>query len=174
MIDVSYVVLEDSLRVKNPAANITEGQPVKLNAAGEVVAATADAPVYGIAKVDSNGYNDFTGTASSAVRGQYGAYGSGKLTIVLSGIVRVKASTYNTIEVDQTGSTASAVTVKVYDDALSYVPGDVLYVDANGLITKTASNKASIFGKVISAPTSDGWLEILVEPMIATAAAQLA
>ncbi len=167
MIDVSYVVLEDSMRVKNPAAQIFEGQPVKLNAAGEVVPATANAPVYGISKIDANQYRNYA-------YGELGAYGSGKMTIVLSGIVRVKASSFNVVEVDQSGSVSSAVTVKIYDDSLTYVPGDVLYIDANGLITKTASDKVSIFGKVVSAPSSDGWMEILVEPMIATAAAQLA
>lgn len=166
MIDVSYVVLEDSLRTKKAGVDIYEGQPVSLDENGLVIPAAANKKVYGIAKTDANKYRDYT-------YGEVGAYGSGKLSIVLSGIIRVKASSYNAIEIDQSGSTSTPVTIKIFDDTKTYAPGDVLYVDSNGLITNAPSDKTSIFGKVINPPSNDGWLEILVEPMIAVSTADL-
>ena len=99
MIEASFIVLEDGIRnkyVPGAAADanpIYEGTPCVLAADGSLYAAmgvTGEA-IYGISKIDSNDHKDL------AV-GEYGAYGTGKVTVVCKGIVRVKASTFGKIE----------------------------------------------------------------------------
>jgi hypothetical protein len=161
MIEASFIVLEDATRDKLSGQNVYEGQPVALNAAGKLVAAASTSKVYGISKLDSNTYRDFA-------FGEFGAFGTGKLTVVSKGIVRVKASVYNKIEMDSSATVTSPVTVQVYDTSKTYVPGEALYVDAAGLITNAAVDKTSILGRVVAAPASAGdWLELEILPLAA-------
>ena len=85
MIDVLYVIGEDAIRSRNASANITEGQPVALNSSGELVAATDSTGVYGISKLDSNEFRNFA-------FGEFGAFGTGQLSVITKGIVRIKDS----------------------------------------------------------------------------------
>ena len=154
MIEASFIVLEDAIRSKAAAAEVYEGQPVSLDVDGNLVAATSAMKVYGVSKLDSNQYRDFA-------YGEFGAFGTGKLTVVCQGIVRVKASVYNKVEI---GTDPAAVVVNqlIYKTGLTYVPGEPLYVDADGLISNAAAvNKISFLGRVVAAPATDGdWLEL--------------
>ena len=155
MIDASFIVLEDGTRDKKVGEEIYEGQPVALDANGQLIAAVQGSKVYGLSKLDSNQYRDFA-------FGEYGAYGTGKVTIVKSGIARVKASVFGQIEIDSSATTSTPVTVEAFNSALTYTPGEALYVDANGLISNVpadAASKISLFGKVVKA-VEDGWLEL--------------
>jgi hypothetical protein len=166
----SFITLEDGTRKKKSGTLITEGQAVKIDANGELAPATAAAKVYGIAKTDSNAFRDF------AV-GEFGAFGTGQLTVVVKGILLLSQSVYNQVEVDQNTTTSAApTTIKVFDDAQVYTPGEALYVDAGGLITnQTGGGKASLLGKCLRTPLqTGGMLEIEVDAPAASAAAELA
>lgn len=166
----SYIGLEDALRTKAAAAVITEGQAVKLDSSGNLAAATATAKVYGIAKCDSNAFRDFA-------FGEFGAFGSGKLTVITRGVLLLAQSVYNQVEADSsTTSSSSPTTIKVWDDAMTYAVGEPLYVSAGGLITNSAAGgKQSLLGKVLSTPAQNGgFLELELDPGATSVAADLA
>jgi len=169
MIDVLYIHAEDSLREVKQGVEIYEGQPVSLDANGQLVPATSNSKIYGIAKLDANQYKN-------VAWGEYAAYGTGRLSVILGGIIRVKASEFGKIEVTPSGPLSTTFVKKIYDDTKTYHVGDVLYVDNNGFITNApvTGGKVSIFGKVLKTPDANGWLEIEVNPQIATAASELA
>jgi len=167
----SFIVLEDGTRAKKAGTLVYEGQPVAIQADGTLAPAAATDKVYGLSKLDSNNYRDFA-------FGEFGAFGSGQLTVVLEGILSIGQSVFNQIEIDSSTTTASApTTVKLYDDTKTYAPGEALYVDAAGLISNApaAGGKVSLLGKVLKTPlqTGDGSLEIKVTSSAATAAAEL-
>jgi hypothetical protein len=166
-----FIVLEDGLRTKSYGVNITSGQPVSLNSLGQLVPATATSEVYGICKLDSNQFNDFA-------FGEFGAFGSGQLTVVLQGILLLAQSIYNEIEVTtQTTTSLAPTTIKVYDDTQSYNVNDALYVDSMGLISNVnTAGKQSLLGRVVSTPAQNGgFLEVEVNcTMPTTTASQLA
>jgi hypothetical protein len=166
----SFIVLEDGTRKKAAGSLITEGQAVKINASGELAPASAADKVYGIAKCDSNAFRDFA-------FGEFGAFGTGQLTVVVKGILLLAQSVYNQTEVDSSTTTSSApTTIKVFDDLQVYLPGQALYVDAAGLISNvSAAGKNSLLGKVLRTPLqAGGMLEIEVDAPAASAAAELA
>lgn len=163
MIDVLYIVSEDAnklVKVGTPAApvEIFEGMPLKLTAAGLEPAAAADT-VFGVAKNDVNSFHNY------AV-GELAAYGTGKLTVVKKGTVRVKSSVYGNVEV----TPATDVNAPVFTKALyaatpalgAWTIGDVVYVNAAGAIDN-GPVAASMFGKVTATPDAQGWLEIEVD-----------
>ena len=161
MIDALYIVAEDAIRSKagvtGDATNyVTEGQPVSLNASGELVGATAGLPVFGVSKLDSNQYRDFA-------FGEFGAFGTGKLTVVQKGTCRIKDSTYSGIEVNtqmQPGDTVSTVQVLA---GVTFAVNDLVYAGADGLITNAGVTGQAAFGRVVAPMTSDGWLEVEVD-----------
>lgn len=165
----SYIVMEDATRAKKAGANVTEGQAVKINADGELEGATSAAKVYGICKLDSNTYRDL---AFSTIEG----YGTGQLTVITQGVLLLASSVYNKTEVDSSTTTSSAAaTVKVFDDALTFAPGEALYIDALGLISNVKTNSLSLCGKVLRTPLqTGGFLEMEVNCAAATSAAELA
>jgi hypothetical protein len=169
-IEVSFTILEDGTRKKKAGEQVYEGSPLALDSTGELKLAADSDKVYGLSKLDSNSFRDFS-------FGEFGAYGSGQLTAVVSGIVRVNKSVFNQIEVDtSTTTTSSPTTVKLFDDTKTYAPGQPLYVDAAGLITNAPSNNASLMGRCTATPlqTGDGSLELELTPMASTVAADLA
>lgn len=167
----SFIVLEDGTRKKKVGSDVFEGQPVKLNADGELEASTAAAKVYGISKLDSNSFRDFA-------FGEFGAFGSGNLTVVTRGVMTVGQSIFNEIEVDtSTTVAASPTTVKVFDDTKTYAVGEPLYVDAAGLISNDgAAGKESLLGKVLKTPPQLGGtlLEMEIDPGATSVASELA
>jgi hypothetical protein len=167
----SFIVLEDGTRKKAAAsADIFEGQALKINASGELEPAGKNDKVYGLSKLDSNAFRDFA-------FGEFGAFGSGQLTVVTRGILLIGQSVFNEVEVDTSTTTASApTTVKLFDDAKTYAPGEPLYVSAAGLITNDgAGGKESLLGKVLKTPLqTGGFLEIEVDPGTTSVAAELA
>lgn len=166
--ETSFIVLEDGTRKKKASVSIYEGQPLKINTSGELEPAAATDKVYGLAKADSNQYRDFA-------FGEYGAYGSGQLTVVTRGILLIGPSIYNQIEVDSSTTTTSApVIVKLFDDTKVYLPHQPLYVDGAGLISNAPTDKTSLLGKVLKTPLqTGGYLEIEVDPMATSVAADL-
>lgn len=167
MIDIVYINAVDATKEKKTNVEIYAGQPVALDADGKLIPATKDTKVYGIAKLDSNKYKD-------VAWGEVGAYGTGRLAVILDGIIRVKASEFGKIEILPTGPLSENVVVKIFDDTKTYNVGDVLYVDSNGLITNDPVNKISIFGRVVRPVDALGWLEIQISPIIATSVSELA
>jgi len=171
----SFIVLEDGTRTKYlPTSGfnyLTAGQPVSLNSAGQLVAATATSKVYGICKLDSNQFDDFA-------FGEFGAFGSGQLTVINQGILLLAQSIYNEIEVNSSTTTSLApTTIKIYDDSQVYNVGDELYVDVNGLISNVnTAGKQSLLGKCVSTPAQNGgFLEVEVNCTLpTTTAAKLA
>lgn len=168
----SFIVLEDGLRTKKSGELLYAGQPVTLDTStGQLKAATATSKVYGLCKLDSNAFADFA-------FGEFGAFGSGQLTVVIQGVLLLGQSVYNEIEVNSSTTTSSApTTVKVYDDSKTYAVGDELYVDGTGLISNdNSAGKASLLGKVVSGPTlNGGFLEVEVNCSLpTTTAAKLA
>ena len=165
MIQVSYVALEDGTKAVDGSSSIYAGQPVSINASGKIVPATSGSKIFGLAKVDRNSYED-------SVVGKYSIYGSGLMPVLCMGIASIKASTYNTIEVTN-AVTSSAFSKDIFDTSKTYAPGDLLYVDANGLISNVAgASKVSALGRVLKVGADE--LEIEVNPSIITAASELA
>jgi len=159
MIESPFIVLEDATRdlaanIPGAGGNIYEGSPVALNGSGQLIPAVETSKVYGVSKLDANAYRNFA-------YGEYGAFGTGKLTVQTKGIVRVKSSVFNVVEISQ-APTAAPFTKALYDTTKNYVPGEALYVDATGLISNVAgASKVSLMGRVINkcdAGTGD-WLE---------------
>lgn len=155
MIDALYITAEDAIRTKKAGAMVTEGQPVTLDANGELVGATSgSASIYGVSKLDSNQYRDFA-------FGEFGAFGTGKLTVVTKGVVRIKDSVYSGIEVNTSTTGSTNEQVQLLASPVVWAVNDPVYVTETGLITKVAAGVA--FGKVLSWDSVGGWLEIEVD-----------
>lgn len=165
MIESPFIILEDGTRTLKAGEKVYEGSPVSLDANGQIVKADGTMKVFGVSKLDANDYRNFA-------FGEFGAFGTQKLTVVCKGIVRVAASVYNKIEIDTSSTAVSPVTVPLFDASLAYAPGDSLYVNA-GLISNVApvdGGNKSYLGKVV-APCAAGaqWLELEVAPLAAAA-----
>lgn len=153
--------MEDGTRtVKAGEHSIVEGSPVSLNADGQLVKATEAMKVFGLSKLDCNQFRNFA-------NGEYGAFGTQKLTVITKGTVRVASSVYNKIEVDTATVVGGSTTLPVFDGTKAYVPGESLYVNA-GLISNVApaGGNISYLGKVV-APCAVGaqWLEFELAPL---------
>ncbi len=156
MIDALYITAEDSVRTKKAGELVTEGQPLALDANGQLVGATAGSGVFGINKVDSNAFHNYA-------FGELGAYGTGCLTVVTKGTVRVKDSVYNQIEIDtQSQPSGSGTTIQLLATGVTWAVDDKLYMTAAGLISNVAAGDA--FGRVTATPAmTGGWLEFEVD-----------
>jgi hypothetical protein len=163
MIESPFIIMEDGTRTvkatdKAGANAIYEGSPVSLDANGQLVKASQTMKVYGLSKLDCNTFRDFA-------FGEYGAFGTQKLTVICQGQCRVASSVFNKIEVDTATVTGGSTTVALFDGTKAYVPGEALYVNA-GLISNVKADGTSYIGKVL-APclVGDQWLEIAVAPL---------
>lgn len=165
-INADFIVSEDGTLLKlahSPAYQIYEGTPLTIDAStGQLRPAASADKVYGLCKIDSNQYRDFA-------FGEFGAFGSGCLTVVTAGKVEVSDSVYNEIEVNtsmENGPLPSsfAVTVPLFDHTQSYAAMDLLYVDGSGLITNVSGTNA--IGKCLSplAAMAAGALIMSVDP----------
>jgi hypothetical protein len=164
MIDALYITAEDAIRTKKAGAMITEGQPVALDVNGELIGATAGTGIYGVSKLDSNAFRNFA-------FGEFGAFGTGKLTVVTKGIVRIKDSVYNEIEVDTSMGPLSTPTTIAILASVSWAVNAKCYMTAAGLVTNVAVGDS--FGRVLATPAmTGGWLEIEVDTAAATVGAQ--
>ena len=173
-IEAIFIVHEEGGKVKKSGEQVYEGSPLTIDAtSGQLKLAVKGDKVYGLSKIDSNSNRDFS-------FGEFGAFGSGQLTVVTRGQCEVSHSVYNRIEIDtQTQPPpASPVVKKLFDDTKNYAPLQPLYVDDNGLITNTAasSGKASLFGKVLKPLASglSGPLVIEVDPGASHTSADMA
>jgi len=134
-------VLEDSTKVANAAAVVYAGRPCSLDSNAQVIAGTNATLFYGLAKNDKNSYRDDT-------FGEFGAFGSGKLNVVVEGIVTVAPSIYSTVN----GTTQ----IDVYDSLLTYNVNDALYASSTNLITNdgaSANGLTNFLGRVNVPPT---------------------
>lgn len=161
MIDSPFIIMEDGTRtVAAGQLSIVEGSPVALDANGNLVKATETMKVFGVSKLDCNQFRNFA-------FGEYGAFGTQKLTTICKGTVRVASSVYNQIEVNTSTVAGGSTTLPVFDGTLAYVPGQSLYVNA-GLISNVApaAGNISYLGKVV-APCAIGaqWLEFELQPL---------
>jgi hypothetical protein len=163
-IEAIFITHEDGGKVKKSGEQVYEGSPITIDATtGQLKLAAAGDKVYGLSKIDSNSNRDFS-------FGEYGAFGSGQLTVVTRGQCEVSHSIFSKIEIDtQTQPPpASPVVKKLFDDTKTYQPMQPLYVDATGLISNVpaAGGKVSLFGKVLKplAAGLSGPLVIEVDP----------
>lgn len=165
----SFITLEDGTRALTAGAQVYEGQPLTLQSDDSLAPTMAGQKVYGISKTDANQYRNLA-------FGEFGGFGSGNLDCIVQGIVLIGQSIFDEIEVYSNTTTASApVTVKIYDDSLTYHVNDPLYVDGSGLISNnSALNHTSLLGFVLSTPAQNGgFLEVRVNPGVSSVAAQL-
>jgi hypothetical protein len=170
--EASFIIQEDGTRAKKSGEMVYEGSPLTIDAStGKLKLAGATDKVYGLSKADSNTYRDFAW-------GEFGAFGSGQLTVLTRGIARVSHSVFNSVEVDSsTTPSSSPVTVKVYDDTKNYLAMQPLYVSAGGLITNDgAGGKNSLLGKCLAplAAGAAGGLEIEVDANTTASAGEMA
>lgn len=158
-LNIDYRVLEDGTKDVNVDATIYAGRPVALNASSEVIPidgtasgiCAAAACVYGLAKANKCSYIDET-------YGAWGTYGSGRMTVVLQGLVTVRHNQF-------TKSDGSIATVKTYDDSKTYVPMTKLYVDGAGRITNVGTYTNTELGIVTVPPTATcEEMQILLRP----------
>jgi len=164
-LEAPFITREDGTRSKKAGELVYEGSAVTIDANGELALAADSDKVYGISKLDSNNFRDFA-------FGEFGAFGSGQLTVITSGIVKIKASVFNQTEVDSSTTTASApTTVALLDTAAlgAASPGAAIYVDDAGLLSSTAgTSKLSLMGKMLSYDATAGELEMELLPMPST------
>jgi len=140
-INVDKSILEFSDLPVDPNATINAGSPVTIDpTSNKIVAVTSDVKCFGLSKSNKNAYVDET-------YGSFGAYGSGRLTVVVKGIVTVRFNYF----IDSSGA---LVTVKTFDDSKTYVPMQELYVDSSGLITNVNTLSNTKLGYVLVPPTS--------------------
>ncbi|MEM7827537.1 MAG: hypothetical protein QXD72_02400 [Candidatus Aenigmatarchaeota archaeon] len=150
-----FKLLEDSTKPCNVDAVIYSGRPVTLNADGEVVPVTANKTVYGLAKSNKNQYID-------EVFDPRGMYGSGKIAVVVLGIVDV----YHNIYTLQDGT---EVKIDNFDTAQTYNVMDPLYVELTneekiGIITNVTdeNNDKTFLGYVLEVGANKEFLQILL------------
>lgn len=169
-IEATFILHEDGGKMKKSGEQVYEGSPLTLHTDGSLKLAAAGDKVYGLSKIDSNSNRDFA-------FGEFGAFGSGQLTVVTRGHCEVSHSVYNKVEVDtQTQVGSSPVIKKLFDDTQTYAPMQPLYVDAAGLISNTPSDKSSLLGKCLAplAAGLSGPLKIELDPGATAEAADLA
>lgn len=156
-INATFIVHEDGGKLKMSGEQVYEGSPLTLDATtGQLKLAAAGDKVYGLSKIDSNSRRDFA-------FGEFGAFGSGQLTVVTRGHCEVSHSIFNLVEVDTQMTTGSTpVEVKLFDDSKTYAAMDPLYVDGSGLISNVKVNGASLLGKCL-APKSGLGGSLLIE-----------
>lgn len=160
-INATYILQENGGLAKLAGQNVWEGQPLTIDAAtGQLRAAASTDKVFGLSKIDSNQYADYS-------FGEFGAYGSGNLDVVTRGQAEVSHSIYQQVEINtQTMVGSSPVVHKLFDDAQTYVPMQPLYVNATGLITNQKVSGVSLFGKCLTnlAAGLSGPLVIEIDP----------
>jgi len=141
MINTDYIVLEDATMLADKDLVCSAGQPlVQDDTTGALKLAADGGPVVGLSKGDKNSYRDET-------FGEYGAYGSRKLTVIVMGRVTIGPSVYQDTD-------GGEVTVEVYDKTKTYKYMDKLYVKS-GLITNDAGEGANTeIGYCVKPPTA--------------------
>ncbi len=149
MIDALFITAEDATRTKADGQDITEGQVVALNSSGQLIGATAGAVPYGLSKLDSNSVRDFA-------FGEFGAFGTQKLTVVTKGICRVKDSVYDMIEVDTSVQPGASAVTKYVLAGVTFNVNDKVYAGTTA-------------GVIVAAADAQGWVEIEVDAAIAVA-----
>jgi hypothetical protein len=145
--------LEDASKFATSASVIYCGRPVMQSTAvdaniGKILQANVNQLVYGLAKMNKNAYVDETSDT-------FGMYGSGKMCVVVSGLVDVTHNIY-------TATDGTETTVKTFDDTLTYAIGEPLYVAVvTGLITNVkvtapgaTRNDNTFLGYVTSVPST--------------------
>lgn len=121
--------------------NITQGAPVTLGEKGYKLAKKGD-------KLAGLSFNYFDAHRNEVDGGDWFA-NSGKISVVQMGEVTLDKDVY--FQAD-----GSAVTVFPYDSTQTYAINDLLYVNADGLITKDSAAKDAnnLVGRVVIAPTA--------------------
>lgn len=152
MINVDYKGVEiGTLAAYTTSNTFIPGRPVTLNSSGYVIPATAHSDVLGLCK------ETYVSGALDEITGDYGIYGSGKISVLVNGIVTIQNSVIN------------GTSYSVYDTTKTYTAGDKLYSNASGLITNAGSYTGTTngyLGKVLDAPTNAANgdpMQILVE-----------
>jgi hypothetical protein len=152
-ITVNYRILEDATKLVKSDAVIYAGRAVTMDpTTGLIIAGGGNVRTYGLAKSNKNSYVDET-------KGSFGAYGSGKMTTVLKGLVTVRPNYF-------VASDETIAKIKVYDDTIlaTYQYLQALYVDTNGLITNVTTQGNTLLGYCTKPPTStDETMEISLD-----------
>jgi hypothetical protein len=145
------------IEVKSPAyipislppksdAVLYAGRPVTLNSDGEVVPVTSNTEVLGLVKVHKNSY-------VNEVSGDYGMYGSGQVTVIVSGLVEIAPNYF-------TAADGSEVVVDNYEnDFLTASLMAKVYVNVTkGTLTTSVTNgtnEKTFVGYLLRKPTAD-------------------
>jgi len=147
-INVDYRAMEDSTKYVDPSAVLYPGRPVRLTSTSLVKNSDGSTITFGLAKSNKNSYVDDT-------FGEFGAYGSGKMSVVVLGMVTVRPNLY-------VKSDGTIDTINVWDTTKTYLVNDYLYCNASGLITNDSTGvTGSKFGYVLKPPaTEDVTMEI--------------
>ena len=151
MLNAKYEVLLDSTKDVKDDAVIVAGRPVTLNADGLIIAADDTTSVYGLSKADKNQYRDDT-------YGEFGAYGSRKLSVLVKGLAEVAPSEYDDVDLE------ISVTLHVYDETVvDYAIDDPIYVNSDGKLSNVVAGSSVIVGKLVKVPTgTDPVMEVLL------------
>jgi len=137
----SPVYISLSLEPKSDAV-LYAGRPVTLNADGLVVAVNSNVKVLGLVKSHKNSYVD-------EVSDNYGMHGSGRVTVVVSGLVEIAPNYF-------TAADGSEIVVPNYEnDFLTAAPMSPVYVNtSNGTLTTSNTAANTLVGYLIVPPTS--------------------
>jgi len=138
------VYISVSLPPKSNAV-LYAGRPVTLNANGEVVPVTSNTEVLGLVRVHKNSY-------VNEVSGDYGMYGSGLVTVVVSGLVEIAPNYFTNADGSET------VVANYENDFLTASLMSKVYVNlTNGTLTTVSdtSNSETFVGYLLRKPTTD-------------------
>jgi hypothetical protein len=141
----SPVYIPVSLPPKSDAV-LYAGRPVTLNANGEVVPVASNTEVLGLVKCHKNQY-------SNEVSDDYGMYGSGLVTVIVSGLVEIAPNYFTAADGSET------VVANYEDDFLSASLMAKVYVNVTkGTLTTTVANgtnEKTFVGYLLRRPTTD-------------------
>jgi len=139
------VYISVSLPPKSDAV-LYAGRPVTLNANGEVVPVTSNVEVLGLVRVHKNSY-------VNEVSDDYGMYGSGLVTVVVSGLVEIAPNYFTNADGSET------VVANYEDDFLTASLMSKVYVDVSkGTLTTVVTdgtNEKTFVGYLLRKPTAD-------------------
>jgi len=141
-----FHVVADEHQIGAASGEIIMGQPVSLDASGLVIAADNNSTfVYGVAG-DTKTSTNVAGIPSTndAILGA-GNVAQGFVNRVSDPFDETKASGMMTIY-----HAGGKFATDQYNTALTFVPGEALFVDANGLYSNVTSASAVVVGHVLS------------------------
>lgn len=145
MMNVDYKGIEIGNLPANTSTTLVAGRAVYLPSGGNITGPAVASRVLGLVK------ENYVAGVINEVTGQFGIYGSGKASVLRSGVATVQQQTIN------------GTSYNVYNESLTYAIGDEIYATAStGVLTNVIQTSgvgpngitSTRVGRVLKAPTN--------------------